>query len=64
MKITLRAGSVTLLTWATLSILWLTFSHPDMTQQRLLLTFWREYLIVFAVYCGAAGLEILRKRWE
>lgn len=32
---------------------WLVFTNPDMTHTRLLLTYWRHYLVMFALI-GAA----------
>ena len=33
------------------------FSNPDMTEMRLLITYWREYLIMFAV--GLVGYLLM-----
>lgn len=62
MRIALRSASVTLLTWVALCALWLPFAHLDMTYQRLLVTFWREYLIMGGALVVAIVLEVTRAR--
>jgi type II secretory pathway pseudopilin PulG len=45
-------GTVALLVWGG-SIRW---SNPDMTEQRLFMTFWREYLAMVAGYIALVAL--------